>query len=1408
MVIDIASLDFKDRPVLVLENLDETPIAILGNAFNIEAHIAYNDMSQITFDLPAYANGQPTQGYDDVIGTRLIRIPGWGVFILVNPETAGDGIKEIKSCKAYSREYELTYKKITLEENTYNLWNTVASDSTILGIILNEYLPYWHIGDVDDKIIGKYRTFSESNVNLYNFLKSTVQQKYGCIVDFDTVNRRINVRSTQSHAVTEPVFISLDNLAKEIEWEEDTENIFTCLDVNGADGVTIRGVNPTGTNKIYNLDYYMSIPSDGSGALAESCWWPKVILSKDGSTVDSATRISTINYISPETKSIRPNQGYSFCILAWDGGGTYIGVWDGHNWSATNGATWFSDELRLGNLSGKYRYKVVLRKSTNEAISVSDCSNLIFMTNKSGHFPQAFIDKWNAWKQKFSEKQGSYQILTIERMLKTSEIVSAQANIDEVYGAELGALQAQQSVYIEALARLSPDSPSYAQAQANLSAVNTQISQKESQIAAEKTRLASLEAEKEALTAELVAINRLLDFSAFFEPSEVLLLKQYFKEDSIQDSSFVYAEAKNYTGTDETRTLTSSSVIRISGSGSTVTTTQSGRKVISCSGGSITVGTLSASLIRGTAEYDPTSHHCVLTAYLSAGALDSDSFPNGCLTAVTDGGSFSDGSVINLGGGSGRMYFTRNTTEYEKYAVEWDLYEYGRQCLEKLAYPSYSFSVDTANFFTIDEFTYFKSKIALGQKIYLAMSEDRVLEPIFIGFEVELEDPSSLKLEFGDKYCLSDSAFELADLLNQSVSMGKTVDTGRFGYNAFIDSGASTAVRDYMDAALDVSRQAILSSGNIAISWDESGMKFRKWNQARTDYLPEQIAIINNNIVFTDDGWQTAKMAIGHFQDDNAGDSWGIVAPNIVGTLLASENLVIESKKQDGGIAVFKVDGDGAVLHNAKFDIVRANYDKTTGQVLSTSTHILLDPDKGFGIGTYPVIDPQTGTWKDGYAKFWVDFQGNVHIKGTLDAADGYFSGTLQAAGGTFTGTLNGVDGTFSGTLSAATGTFAGTVQASRYLDSNGNDMFSNNKFGADWLNLKGLTITNSNNQTTFSIDSNGNVSVNGNIKLGPGTSISWGQVDGRPDMDDYALLSGLSGGTTHIDANCIYSGHIAAERLSLYRMTVYKNQNPNGEITMQINNDGTIVFGSGTTISWGAVTGTEGVTLDSDFSDSTTAAGAVADQASGAYTYASDAYTYASDAYNDASAALSNVNNAAKIAEQIAHGVYSGTVISGETYNTTFIEGRKIFSPLIYANVFTAQPPVEAASTDYSGEFLLKGYYGGTLQDVYRVYFRRNGYDPTTYIDAWGERISMPYILELRDDSSYTYGGVIRAGTSENLDRYATLQGYFKVAGVLNTGGGGNRSAALVVNNGVATPENYFMGRTVPEGTVYFKWA
>ncbi|MDR0380425.1 MAG: hypothetical protein LBH86_00300, partial [Oscillospiraceae bacterium] len=80
----------------------------------------------------------------------------------------------------------------------------------------------------------------------------------------------------------------------------------------------------------------------------------------------------------------------------------------------------------------------------------------------------------------------------------------------------------------------------------------------------------------------------------------------------------------------------------------------------------------------------------------------------------------------------------------------------------------------------------------------------------------------------------------------------------------------------------------------------------------------------------TANNWQTAELVLGHYSDPNAGDGWGVIAKSLFGTLVAGENLIIESAKQDGGVSVFRVDANGAALYNATFDIYNGNHTQIT----------------------------------------------------------------------------------------------------------------------------------------------------------------------------------------------------------------------------------------------------------------------------------------------------------------------------------------------------------------------------------------------------------------------------------------------------------------------------------------------
>ena len=59
------------------------------------------------------------------------------------------------------------------------------------------------------------------------------------------------------------------------------------------------------------------------------------------------------------------------------------------------------------------------------------------------------------------------------------------------------------------------------------------------------------------------------------------------------------------------------------------------------------------------------------------------------------------------------------------------------------------------------------------KKLYVGISEDETLAPICVGVKVNFDSPNDLTLEFSDTYTSGDSSFLLADLLEQSVSMGK-----------------------------------------------------------------------------------------------------------------------------------------------------------------------------------------------------------------------------------------------------------------------------------------------------------------------------------------------------------------------------------------------------------------------------------------------------------------------------------------------------------------------------------------------------------------------------------------------------------------------------------------------------------
>lgn len=91
---------------------------------------------------------------------------------------------------------------------------------------------------------------------------------------------------------------------------------------------------------------------------------------------------------------------------------------------------------------------------------------------------------------------------------------------------------------------------------------------------------------------------------------------------------------------------------------------------------------------------------------------------------------------------------------------------------------------------------------------------------------------------------------------------------------------------------------------------------------------------------------------------------------------------------------------------------------------------------------------------------------------------------------------------------------------------------------------LKGIDIKNTSNVSTFTVDTNGNVAMAGNVTLGSGSSIAWANVTSKPSIpsqytDSLALQAWVNSGyATSITSVGVYTGILTAAQINATNIT------------------------------------------------------------------------------------------------------------------------------------------------------------------------------------------------------------------------------------------------------------------------------
>lgn len=365
---------------------------------------------------------------------------------------------------------------------------------------------------------------------------------------------------------------------------------------------------------------------------------------------------------------------------------------------------------------------------------------------------------------------------------------------------------------------------------------------------------------------------------------------------------------------------------------------------------------------------------------------------------------------------------TDNTTDTERFDIERQLFDVAWKGLSKKCRPQYQYTSTLSNVLTIPQFKGFLKYFQLGNFIRMATDYDTVIKMRLISFTVDYNDTSKIDITFSDAIRVHDIYEDASSIQAQANSAAMSFQFNKDQYDKSVNQ--SNFVEEMRKYGLDV---ANIPVKNQHQSWDETGMWFRQWNEQKNDFDPEQIKIINNQIVFSDDGFQSAKMAIGKIPIDKNGNTvYAVNAEAILGKLFLGEYLTLQNNS-----GTYKFDDTGFIASSGK-------------------NSVKIQPNQS---------EELFSIYKGNNKQFYVDSDGNVHFMGDLTGSSGIFSGQLKG------GSINLGNGTFTvdkdGNLTANKGTFSGDLIGGSININNGNflvDKYGNMKANAGLIGNWGIT--------------------------------------------------------------------------------------------------------------------------------------------------------------------------------------------------------------------------------------------------------------------------------------------------------------------------------------------------------------
>lgn len=278
------------------------------------------------------------------------------------------------------------------------------------------------------------------------------------------------------------------------------------------------------------------------------------------------------------------------------------------------------------------------------------------------------------------------------------------------------------------------------------------------------------------------------------------------------------------------------------------------------------------------------------------------------------------------------------TTIDEEIDLAYELLDAGEIELSYVSQPHYSFSVKPSSAIMQYEFREQLNDLILGNIVAVEKTDGVIFYPLLLELQIGLDNNDEFSMSFANATRLDDWGYTYADLINSAAGTTRQVSANWTNINSYAKEKVSLVplIQNPLDTTL---RAAIASTKNQSFIVDDTGILGRQKIDNSGNFDDEQLRIINNMLIFTDDSWNTAKAALGKISyldgDGHTQSAYGLIADTIIGSFIVGEKLMITNQSSS-----FLIDGGGMKINvgtsqNPSYSTVNSLITQTASEIIA-----------------------------------------------------------------------------------------------------------------------------------------------------------------------------------------------------------------------------------------------------------------------------------------------------------------------------------------------------------------------------------------------------------------------------------------------------------------------------------------